>query len=215
VIPATVGWLSRARPVEEPVLEVGFVVWEDVYYGPENGFSLEQWQTLREPLYRPALEFHHVNVDRVFTRALERSTGELARYYADVLRLAAKHGRPPERSSFWLSPFILLPGEPAIQFSWHDTREDAERFFDALESTPEGVVYGDIEEGWDLKVLAWGGRLFVRHGDFSTGEERACFSCDREALVRQVAPLRARLNRILAELRAVLGGDYWSRGDLD
>lgn len=204
-------WAGRARRVERPVLEVGFLVWTDFYYGPENDFSAEQWQSLREPLYQPRVEMHHSHVDLVFTSALDGSASELVRHYRNVLRLAEEHARPPARSHFWLRPFILSAGEPEVPFDWHDTREDAEALLSDLEKPVEGELFHDLDQGWEVEVFASGDRLFIRYANFDTQEELACFCCDRAALVRQVAPLRVRLDAILAELRMALGADYWSR----
>ncbi|HEU0298369.1 MAG TPA: hypothetical protein VFR37_02920 [Longimicrobium sp.] len=206
------GWAGRARRVEKPTLEVGFIVWDDLYYGPENDFSPGQWKTLREPLYQPAVASHPGNVKHVFTSALDGpALGELARHYADVLRLGEKYARAPGPPYFWLTPYLFSPGGFEIRFAYHDTRDEAERLFDALESPGDGEIYGDVDQGRELTIFASGDRLFVRHADFDTGQELACIWCDRETLVGQVAPLRSRLERILAELRAALGGDYWSR----
>jgi hypothetical protein len=211
----TPDWLGRARRVENPVLEVGFIVWDDLYYGPENGFSAEEWNALREPLYRPALELLPRHVSYVLTSVLEPSVDELVRHYQDVLRLAEKHGREPSRSHFWLQPFIFSPGGLDIPFEWHDTADDAERVFSSLQAPDEGLLFHDLDEGWEVEVFASGDRLFIRHSDFTTETELACVWCDRAALVSQVEPLRTRLNAILAKLRAALGADYWSRLPID
>lgn len=201
-------WVGRARPVEGATVEVGFFVWEDFYYGPENGFTPEQWETLRAPLYRPALERHG---SYVLTRVLADSPGELVRYYADLLRRMDRHGKQAIRQPqyFWLSPLIFSTGELEISFPWHDTWEDAERLLDALEASEDGEVFSGIEQGWELTIFASGERLFIRQCD-NTGEEHECVSCDRAGLTRQVPPLRARSGRLLEELRAAFGHDYWS-----
>jgi hypothetical protein len=208
-------WAARATPVENPILEVGFVVWDDFYYGPKNGYSREQWQTLREPLYRPAMELYHRNVDYALTAALEHSLGEMVRHYQDVLRLAEKHGIAAPQPHFWVKPYLFFDGGGEIPFDWHDTREQAEWVFSALESPGDGEIFDGVEQGWEVNIVADGGRLFIRHADFDTQQEHACIRCDRGTLVRQAAPLRARLDRILAELRAALGADYWSRRTLE
>jgi hypothetical protein len=204
-------WVERARYVANPVLEVAFTIREDFYYGPANDFSPEQWQTLREPLPKPSLELYHHDLNRVLTAVAERTVGELVRHYRHVLRLAEKHAMEVPPSHFWITPF-LFAGDVTIQFAWHDTRRDAERLFDALEASADGLIYDDVDQGWELDIWARGDRLFIRDADFDTQEERACIWCERAPLVRQVAPLRARLDTILAQLREALGADYWSRG---
>ncbi len=70
--------------------------------------------------------------------------------------------------------------------------------------------YQDEDDGWCLDVFASGSRLFIRESDPYSGKDYLCVSCDRERLVQQVAPLRARCERILAELRQIFGHDYWN-----
>jgi hypothetical protein len=204
-------WVSRAGRVEEPILEVGFIVWEDEYYGPEHGFSQEEWRTLREPVYQPALPFHHRSVNYVLTPALHAGTGEMVRYYRDVLRVAREHGRRLTRPRFWLRPFLFSSDGFEIPFYLHNGREDAESLLSRLETVEQGEIYDDLDEGWEVQIVAAGGRVYMRHGDFDTGEDHACGWCDRTVLLRQIAPLRGRLHAILTDLEAVLGGDYWSR----
>jgi len=44
-------WISRATPIEAVRVDVGFLIAETFYHGPENGFTQEQWQQLREALH--------------------------------------------------------------------------------------------------------------------------------------------------------------------
>jgi hypothetical protein len=202
-------WVSRAKPVDGAVVEVGFLVSESFYFGPENDFSPDQWRTLREPLYQPATERH---AGHVLSRALAGSTSELLRHYADVIRLRDKHGKRwvGQPTYFWVRPLIFSPGVFDISFPWYDTWEETKPLLAALEQTIESEIFSDLEQGWEVTIFASGGRLFIRQGDFDSGEEQECVSCDRAELVAQVR-VRERCERILLELRAALGTDYWSR----
>jgi hypothetical protein len=210
----TPDWVHAATPISTPTLDVGFIVSDDFYYGPENDFDQETWERLRVPVYQPALPLHHRHVDWVLTPALESSTDELVRHYRDLLRLAAEHGTTVSRSHFWLRPFLYSPDGLDVSFSWLDTQDDAELFLSALEREDEGEIYDGMDEGWDLRIVALGGRLFIRDADPDTDQVHACVSCGRAALVARVAPVRARMRKILAELRAELGADYWSNPPL-
>lgn len=203
-------WVSRAKPVDAALLEVGFLASESFYFGPENDFSPEQWQSLREPLYQPAVARHQ---GWVLTSALAKSPDELLKHYADVIRLRDKHGKRWTRQPpyFWMRPLVFLPTAFEISFSWYDTWEEATFLLDALESSGEGEIFSDVEQGWEVMIVASGDRLFVRQGDSDSGEEQECISCDRADLVRQVPPLRSRCEQILAKLRQEFGQDYWSR----
>lgn len=206
----TPDWVRTATPVPTPTLDVGFLVSDDFYHGPENGYGQETWERLRVPVSPPALPLHHRHVDWVLTPALESSTDELVRHYRDLFRLAAEHGTTVSRGYFRLRPFLYSPDGLDISFSWLDTQEDAEFLFDALEREDDGEIYDGIDQGWDVRIVARGGRLHVRDADPDSDQVHACIACDRAELVAQVAPVRARMRKILGELRAEFGQDYGS-----
>lgn len=201
-------WLDKARPVEEATIEVGFVIRDSFYYGPENAILSKS--ALREPLYQPQVARYG---GLVFTGALETSVEELVNYYADVLRLIRKHCKDLSRQShyFWLRPMIFSTGGFAISFPWYDTWVDCACVLDNFEANSCGIVYSDIEQGWQLDVYADGDRLFLRQTDSDTGEEHCCVCCGRKQLTGQIAPLRVRAARILDHLRQTFGRDLWSR----
>lgn len=202
-------WISRAKPVESVSLDVGFLISDDFYHGPENEFTQEQWQRLREPLYRPKAERYG---DYLLSSELNESSAELARYYQDVLRLIVHHRKDIELQSqyFWMRPLIFARGEFAVTFPWYDTWEEATAVLDALAGPGEGLLFHDLEQGWEFHAFAECGRLFLRQGDFDSGEEHFAVATDRAHLGGQVPVVRKRVNRLVEELSASLGRDYWS-----
>jgi hypothetical protein len=203
-------WVSRAKPVERAVIEIGFLISDSFYFGPENDFSPEQWKSLREPLYQPAIERHG---NYVLTNALSETPSELLKHYADVIRMRDKHGKrwQMQPTYFWMRPLIFSPGAFDISFPWYDTWEETKPLLDALERPGEGEIFSDLEQGWEVAIVASGGRLLIRQEDFDSGEEQECVSLDRASLTTQIPLLRDRCDRVLSELRVELGHDYWSR----
>jgi hypothetical protein len=203
-------WVERATPVDPVTLEVGFAISDTFYYGPENDITPEQWQTLREPLYQPRVEiFRHY----VLSRALDLSATELITYYQDVLRLIARHGKDLRQKSqyFWMRPLIFADGSFDITLSWHDTWEAATSVLDSLASPGDGILYDDLDQGWDFKAYAERDRLFLRESDPDSGTEYVVVSTNRSAVARQAAVLRERVDRVLKNLTAALGQNFWSR----
>ena len=203
-------WVARAKRVEAATVDVGFLVSDSFYFGPDYDISSELWRTLREPLYRPAVELCR---SCALTRALVDSPGEMITYYRDVLRLCDKHGKQwsHQPSYFWLRPLLYSPGQFDISFPWYDTWDETRPVLDVLERGGEGEIFSDLEQGWEVTMFAADGRLFIRQGDFDSGEELKCVSCDHAALAGQVGPVRSRCERLLNEMRAALGFDYWRR----
>jgi hypothetical protein len=203
-------WMTRAKPVKAVSVDIGFLIAESFYYGPENGFSQEQWQQVREPLYQPEVERYG---DYLLSAELRESAAELIRYYQDVLRLVARHRKEIRRQSqyFWMRPLIFAQGEFAITFPWYDTWEEAIPMFDALAGPGEGLLFHDLEQGWEFHAFADGDRLFLRQGDLDSGEEHFVIAADREQLADQTPAVRQRIDHLMQELSTALGRDYWSR----
>jgi hypothetical protein len=203
-------WISRAKAAANVTVDVGFLISKTFYYGPENGFSQEQWQQLREPLLQPALEQYG---DFLLSAALGESVEELIQYYRDVVRISAKHRKEIRQQSpyFWIRPLIFSRGEFAISFPWYDTWEEALPVLNALVATGDGLLFDDLDQGWQLQMFAEGGHLYLRRSDFDSGEEQCIIAANRAQIAGQVPALRNRVAQQLQELTAALGRDYWSR----
>jgi hypothetical protein len=201
-------WTLRAQPLAEMTLDVGFVVSGGFYFGPAEITSVAQWESQTEPLYAPAIPRHgHYALSASVATRLE----ELIAYYRDATRLRDKYKKLWNRQPtyFWLRP-VLTSGSFEISFPWYDTWEEASALFAALESTIDGEIFDDMDQGWRVTLVASGNRLYLLQSDFDSGEEQACGQCDRDLLRAQVAPVRQRVERLLADLRQALGKDYWS-----
>ena len=203
-------WISRAKSVEAVILDVGFLIAETFYHGPENGFTQEQWQQLREPLYQPKVERYG---DFVLSVELKDSGTELLEYYRDVLRLVAHHRKEIRQQPqyFWMRPLIFARGEFAMTFPWYDTWGEAARLLGALSNSHDGWVFSDIDQGWEFQAFAENDRLFLRQSDPDGGEEHFVIATNQRQLTAQVPAIRERVGRLLQELSGALGRDYWSR----
>lgn len=203
-------WISRAKMAATVTMEVGFLISKTFYYGPENDFTQEQWQKLREPLHQPA---HEQYGDFLLSAELEMSVEELVQYYRDVIRLVAKYRKVMGQQShyFWMRPLIFSRGEFAISFPWYDTWQEALPVLNALESTSDGLLFDDMDQGWQLEMFAEGGHLYLRQSDFDSGEEQFVIAANRAQIASQVPTLRNRVTHQLQELTAAFGKDYWSR----
>lgn len=203
-------WISRAKAVDALTVEIGFLIAESFYYGPENGFSPEQWRQLRAPLHQPSVERYG---DFLLSAALTPSAAELVKYYKDVLRLVAQHRKEIKQQLyyFWMRPLIFAVGEFTLTFPWYDTWGEAVPLLDALVSPRDGLVFQDMDQGWEFEAFADGDLLFLRQSDCDSGEEHFVIAADRAQIAGQVPAVRQRVERLLRELSAALGRDYWSR----
>src|SRR5262249_17977720 len=154
---------------------------------------------LREPLYQPKVERYG---DYVLSAELRESAAELVRYCQDVLRLVAHHRKRIGQHSqyFWMRPLIFSRGEFAITFPWYDTWGEAIPMLDALAAPGDGLLFHDLEQGWEFHLFAEGDHLFLRQGDFDSGEEHFVIAADRTKLSNQVPAVRVRVGQLIQEL---------------
>lgn len=202
-------WVEHAQAADPVTLDMGYVIEKGFYHGPEHFISPDQWKRLAEPLYQPQLRLCG---NLVLSSAMPHGTAELARYYSDLLRLASKHGRPPEHSHcFWLRPIVLNGEGSVIAFPWYDTLEDAIPLLDSLLKPSDGLLFDDLEQGWEFRAFAEGNTLYMYEGDFDTKEERIVLAVQRAGIVEQVTAVRQRVRQQIEELTKSVGKDCWTR----
>jgi hypothetical protein len=212
-------WAARARPIDDVTLEVGFLIREDFPHGPENRCTPEDRARLREPVRPPALEIYAPPPGRgtgrcVLSRAAAEAPEELARYYADLLRLGAKHGKRVSPRDFTLYPILFSADGFEVRFDSGSNWDDALLALERIGEPRDGRLYDVREDGWETDVIGHGDRLYVRAAltdEDGRTEEWGCASFPRDLVVRQIAPLRERTGRVLEALRRELGEDHWSR----
>lgn len=200
-------WTKTAKPVDHASLDVGFVISDSFYYGADNDFTLEEWESSRTKITQPKLSKFG---DFVLSSDVG-DVGELLNYYRDVLILAKEHKKRIENRSsyFWIRPLIYERDEFAITFPWYDTYEETKRFLESVEEKEEGQVFWDRDQCWELTAHARDGRLYLREWDPDYEEEHVSVSVDFASLRSQIKPTKNRTESILTQLRAALGRDYW------
>lgn len=210
-------WTRGARHLTGVVLEIGFPVQPDFYFGPENRFTDEMWERMREPLHVPAVE---ASVSPsgfarpLLTHSLEHSVDELIRYYSDVLRLISQYRKKviDHRYYFTLEPILYSPDDDfELRYFLNEHWETAALALNAFEDPRDGVLFDQIDQSWALQVVGAGDRLYIRVSDpDSEDEDGECVSCSRAGIAAQVAPLRERTRRIRTALSTAFPVDYWS-----
>jgi hypothetical protein len=203
--------MTQTAPwIEDVVLDVAFLLQESLYYGPENRFSEEQWNTFRDPLYRPRLATYGRGRILLGEALTERT--ELLRYYESVLQTAANRGKVlrPACPEFWLRVVLLSGDEELVSCAWHDTVDEALSLLDAIVSPGDGELYHDIDQGWELQILADETGVQVKQADPDSGMVQAYFQCNRHALTTQAKAANQKLREMVSWLTSELGGNYWS-----
>ncbi|GMV80567.1 MAG: hypothetical protein AMXMBFR7_17510 [Planctomycetota bacterium] len=201
-------WIARCIPAHEAVLDLGVLVWDSWYVGPENDFSKEKWKELRTPLYRPQVahrdirkqcksldswmpDIQYISIATATPSDLE----EVRRYCSDLLRIMAAHGQQIRTSNtqFHLRLAVFVSDDLSIDWPWDWTWNEIQNVLNALASPMPiiGIVYNELEQGWRVEIFASQTNLFMRESDYDTGEERRLIACNRESIVQQASRLKA------------------------
>ncbi len=202
-------WRANATAMDGVTVDIGFIIAQTFYHGPENGFTREQWETLREPVYAPKIPRYG---DYALTRDAADADVELVAYAEDVVRLCRKHDREPAHSScFWLRPLVFKRGSFAIVFPWYDTYEEAWTFLNALAET--APRFSDQDQGWEVRVESDDDRLLICQRDPDADRTHIAVSTPLQDLRRQAPAVVERTTRLIARLTQACGHDYWSVRD--
>lgn len=199
-------WFERARYYPQVRLDVGFILHDSLYYGPENCFSQEQWKALRAPLYRPAIELF---ADRYcLSSELGDPPSELEKYYASAIQWAAHHGRTLKAadSMFWLRPLIFVKDHFLFNFPWYDSVEETRRCLHGLLTGH----FDDQDQGWRFEAQTQGQYLYLRQSDPDQEREMEVVCLSTQVLMAQIPCCLARLEAQIRFLTQRLGCNYWT-----
>ena len=200
-------WLPEAIPVEDSVVDIGFLVQESFYYGPENGFSPQQWQELREAVYQPSIK---KSGNFILSADVLGKESELAAHYKDVAAKALAHRRSLKNSShFWNRPVVYSTDKFVLSFPWHDKFCEGKRLLGAL-ANGTGEVLWDRDQGWELEVHRVGDSLYAREGDPDDHVIYYTVKLPYEPIKTQIEALLPRVESLIAFLAREVGQDYWS-----
>ena len=200
-------WKEFAELQEDVRIDIGFMVQETFYYGPENGFSPEQYENMRVSLYLPEIKKSGNFV--LYTDILGKES-ELKRHYLDVADKCKKYKKDVNKSThFWNRP-VIYNTYFVISFPWHDKFREGKNVLENIATTTDGEVYWDRDQGWELEIIGEGGLLFAREWDPDYEEIHCQVKFDRAGIRQQAFELIPKVSSFIRELTSALGKDYWT-----
>ena len=201
-------WKYESVHMNGVTVDIGFIVKDSFYYGPENGFTSEQWSALQEKLYQPDL---HKSGSFVLSADINGKEEELFAYYKDLKAKVLARGKSLENSTeFWNRPVIYAPDSFNLSFCWHDRFREGKSLLRALLADDDGEVFSDIDQGWQLDIYRHDGMLYALQGDPDTGTVHYNVKFEHAPIKDQAAQLLPRIEKLIADLTAQLGTDYWT-----
>lgn len=188
-------------------VDIGFLVDQDFYYGPDNGFLLEQYKSMRVSLYHPEIK---MSDNMVLYSNIIGKERELERYYLDVADKYKQYKKDITKSThFWNRP-VIYNSDFDINFPWIDRFRDGKNVLEHLASTTESEIYWDMDQSWALEVIGKNGLLYVREWDPDYDEIHCQVKFDWVSVRKQSLDLIPKVSNVIHELTIVLGRDYWT-----
>ncbi len=203
-------YLSQTEFIPDLKVDVGFIISDDFYYGPENDFTEEEWKTQRQLLEKPSLELYS---KYALSEELEGNEIQLIKYYASILQATRDYNKPRKAgdSCFWLRPVVFQRTGKAITFSWYDTFVEALSLLEALAKNEEGWIFEDLEQGWQVAVYAEGDKFYFIQRVWESDETVWLASGDRVALSEMAKQCIIRVKKQIELLTSQIGTDFWTQ----
>lgn len=208
-------WTARARPLDVVLCDAVFRVADDLYVGPEDGFTPREWEEARVALLPPALPCRVPGW--VATIDLLDREDELIAYYGRLVAAAGAHGKGASLRTpspyFVVKPVIIGLGEALASFPWSDGLRDTRPVLGALAASgraAKGCIWDDVEQSWRIRIVAAGGTTcFVEWDGEGPPPADAGWVVDTATLARQAVEALARLCTTHDRLTRALGRNHW------
>lgn len=203
-------WMLEATEIPAIEADVCFLLSEEFYYGADTQEDvLENKKVV--PLTLPA--FPRQVEQMVRSKEAMGNEDALATYYEQVIALGKQHQKSFNqcRQCFWMRLWIWSEEPYArVSFPWYDTLSEINHLIDELTSKISGEVYFDTDQGWEIKIIAEDGFLYIREGDPDDKDEQSLIKVPRDALITQLTEARDRSRSIVTHLSSRVGGDLWT-----
>ncbi|MDS1311976.1 hypothetical protein [Marinobacter xiaoshiensis] len=200
-------WKKSAILQNSVKVDIGFMANENFYYGPENGFTPQQYEEMRVPLYQPKL---NRSGSFILFSDIVGNEEELLKHYLDVSKKYIEYKKDISKSThFWNRP-VIFNSDFIISFPWHDKFREGKNVLDNLTTTEDGGVYWDADQGWELEIEAKENLIYARERDPDYEEVHCQVKFDRAEIREQAAALIPNVSALIEKLSGAIGHDYWT-----
>ncbi|VAW83658.1 hypothetical protein MNBD_GAMMA16-1159 [hydrothermal vent metagenome] len=201
-------WKIESEYKENVLIDIGFMVQDSFYYGPENGFTPEEHEKKRVPVYQPNL-----NMSGSFVLASDvfEKESELLAHYKDVIKKYTEFNKDITKSThFWNRPIIYQKDGFNVSFPWHDRFHEGKNVLDNFTVTEDGEVYWDIDQGWELEIYGKDDLLYIREREPESEEVYCNVSFNWQNVREQSSVLITKVHNLIQYLSNSVGRDYWT-----
>lgn len=207
-------YISQTEYVPDLKVDVGYWISDSFYYGSDRSVSQDDWNNYwknkQEALEKPSLELYE---QYALSEDVEGHEDQLVTYYRSVLKASKKRYKSTKAGDvyYWLRPIVYKKGVNSINFPWYDTLEEARRFLETLTSDAQGLIYDDLDEGWQVAVYAENDKFHFIERDWE--EDKPCWlvSGNRERISRMAEQTMERARKQVEFFIVSIGTDFWTK----
>ena len=200
-------WKKFATLQSNVKVDIGFMANEKFYFGPDNGFTPEEYEQMQVPLYQPKLR----RTGRLILFSdIVGNEEELIKHYVDVSKKYLEYKKDISKSTYFWNRPVIFNSEFIISFAWHDRFSEGKNVLDNLTSTEDGEVYWDVDQGWELEIEAKENLIYARERDPDCEEVYCQVKFERSDIRKQASALIPNVSELIEKLAGSFGHDYWT-----
>jgi hypothetical protein len=204
-------WWESSSHTSTLQVEICFLLADNFYIGDPNNHAQLNDPTFQIPLDMPNFPRYVHQMAR--SEEVVSYEDTLANYYLQIARLAKQHGQDFNTIGhyFWLRLCLWNTEEDVhIGFPWYDSMNEFGNFFAGLRQNKSGVIYSDMDQGWELNVWQGNNTFHFQQRDPDDNIEHVNICVAQDQIVPQLDVVEARTQKIITHLSEKLGADAWS-----
>lgn len=203
-------YIAQTEYVPDLKVDMGYIISNDFYYGPENGWSEDDWKNKREVLEKPSIALYG---QYALSEDFWGNEDQLLSYYRSVLIAAKKHNKERKAGDncYWLRPIVYKKGLNSISFPWYDTFVEGLPFLEALATNRQGLIFDDLDQGWQVAVFSEKDKFHFIERDWEEDKAHWLVSCNREIVSDMARQAIERTKKQIEFLTSNIGTDLWTK----
>jgi len=189
-------------------LDYLFFVDAALYVGQDGWSSQAEYEKNQVPLYKPNMP---LSANRISYKDIRHGDEELVKHYKDVLTKHEQFKLDLGESTNFRNVPLIKSEQYEISFPWYDDFETGRNSLIEIRELGKNQLFNDIEQGFQLDVLAKDGWLYIHHSDPDSNFSYTNIAINQNDLNQQIDYVIPEVERIIASLAQQFGEDYWTR----
>ncbi|GAB1858632.1 hypothetical protein MHTCC0001_34720 [Flavobacteriaceae bacterium MHTCC 0001] len=205
-------WTNSSKLTTDLESEICYQISNSFFIGNPNDPNQFQNTDLNVAIKLPQIDRKVKEI--VTTKEVFGNEVQLSEYYKSIIELKEKHNKSYREVHhlFWLRLWILNSKEKIyISFPWYDTINEFKRFFRIFDENKTGQIFYDIDQGWQLEILADNHFYYIRQTNPDDSDLIIQnIKTDKVSLKNSIKKLEENINSQIEKLTNLIGIDLWT-----